>query len=134
MFVTDLILPMATPKWENKMRVIIKDDTGRVNRYTQVTKANKETLEEILGIPLKLGMFLPVRDDKKRQVQDVVTREMLFEDGHLDWAIKRAKRWLKSNGPSINIPGHLAEKMAAFKAANVEDFIEAIEEGAKAHA
>lgn len=87
--------------------VTIIDDTFRTN-----------------AVELKLGQMHLVKDNKGRQVQNVVQSEITFKGKALMQAITRAKRHMRSKRFSLGggVPRHIAIYMAVFHKADPEYF------------
>lgn len=102
-------------------QVEIVDDAFRRNVCTLVTSENKDDLATLLGRPFPVGTFLPHRDDQRRQVQAVVKHIFVFEGAHLDHAIKRARRFIRSRRLG-NAPAHIARMLAAYHKHDPEAF------------
>jgi hypothetical protein len=118
------------------MRVTIIDDTLRANAVSEVTD---ETLDEMraAGKPIpeekfirrrdedgKLHRYLLAKDRHGRQVQRTVHREHVFEGAHLENAVRRAKRFMRSDRfrREGRVPRHIALAMAAFHKSDPKGF------------
>jgi len=110
-----------------KNKVTIIDDTFRVNRCTTITKGMNDTAIEATGNPLgPVGSLIPLKY-KGQQVQDVVKVPVTFEGRHLEIAIRRAKRFLRSvKRKPRGAPRHIALALAAFQKADPEGFKNAV--------
>lgn len=112
-------------------RVTIVDDGFRHNSYTTVTKSNQKDLEKILKCPLRIGTLLPIKDRFKRVVQDVVEMAIVFEGAHLERAIVRARRWMRSGKFGTESPRHITYMLMAYKNHDPESFGAYLNETAK---
>ncbi len=111
------------------MRVTIKDDTLRRNAVIMVTPEIRANFARA-GRPLANSVrFLPAIDRKGRKVQETVTVVRVLEGTHLDHALRRARRFMRSRRfrtRGNGVPRHLALFMAAFHKVDPEGFKEAV--------
>lgn len=109
-----------------KKSVTVLDDTCKRNAIVRVTSDLRERLRR-QGRPVPNHiMWLPAKDQFGRQVQETVTIERVLDGAHLEHAVRRAKRWIRSKRFRIpgkgGMPHHIAIFMAAFHKADPKGF------------
>ena len=111
---------------KRKVRVI--DDTLRANAVEVVTPQMRVDHLKKHG-RLLLASVVLVKDRQHRQIQRVENSEHVYEDKHLQEAVRRAKRWMRSDKfPKVGAPHHIALAMAAFHAADPDGFRKEVKE------
>lgn len=106
-------------------RVVIKDDTLRRNAVTVITPELRMQAA-MAGRPIPDSVtFVPTKDYKGRQVQEIVTSEHVYEGSHLVHAVRRAKRFMRNQwAAGASAPRHILLAMAAFQEADPAGFEE----------
>ncbi len=101
---------MTIPK-----RVVIVDDTLRTTR----------------GV-IQDGKLMLYQDPQRRKVQQQISVPRVLADGHLEHALKRARRWIR-NGSGRLPSGQMRIFLAAFYKADPTGFEAAVEEARALH-
>lgn len=109
-----------------KKSVTVLDDTMRRNSIVRITPDLRERLRR-QGRPVPNHMmWLPAKDKSGRQMQETITVERVLDGAHLEHAVRRAKRWIRSKRFRTpgkgGMPHHIAIFMAAFHKADPEGF------------
>lgn len=111
------------------MRVTIKDDTLRANGVMVITPQMRDEAAKA-GRPIPSNVrFLLAKDKQGRQIQKAVTVERVLEGEHLDHALRRARRYMRSRRfrrPGSGVPRHIALFMAALAKVDPEGFKRAL--------
>ncbi len=109
-------------------KVMIVDDTFRRNGTHRMTLESRRLFFKKFGrLPQTWGDQVLSKDRQGRQMQETVKVLRIFEGAHLENAVRRAKRWMRSpRFRRTDTPRHIALAMAAFHKADPEGFKRAL--------
>ena len=98
------------------VKVTIVDDTGRLNASERLSPMQARAR----GLSMDTG-YLLVRDGRRKQVQEVVDREITYDGKQLEVVLNRARRWLRS-GRLTGAPKHVARALAVLGKHDMAEF------------